>query len=119
MPALQGDKASDLDFLAPGTKIGGSDNYARRRMDIAAFCTESKVLVVAGKGGVGKSTVAALAVDGRPGRAAGPPASSWRARPAAAASAARAARYEDVALVEAAGGSVRGRWITPDDALVE
>ena len=28
-------------------------------MDITAFCTQSSVLVVAGKGGVGKSTVSA------------------------------------------------------------
>ena len=28
-------------------------------MDIIAFCTQSSVLVVAGKGGIGKSTVGA------------------------------------------------------------
>ena len=39
--------------------IGGCENYARYWMDIAAFCTESRVLVVAGKGGVGKTTTSA------------------------------------------------------------
>jgi anion-transporting ArsA/GET3 family ATPase len=90
-------------------------------MDVAAFCSESKVLVVAGKGGVGKTTVAAalarLAADhglsvllveleGRPALAAafgvpGP------------------LDYDDAVLFEDGAGRVSGRWITPDDALLE
>ena len=89
-------------------------------MDVAAFCTESHVLVVAGKGGVGKSTMtAALArlaadaglraliveLEGRSGvaEAFGHPELS----------------YEEIELYRSAGGSVRGRTITADDALLE
>jgi anion-transporting ArsA/GET3 family ATPase len=94
-------------------------------MDIAAFCQESRVLVVAGKGGVGKTTVtAALAqmaanagvsvliveLEGKPGIATafggkGP------------------LDYEESILLPADEGagraSVRGRRLTPDDALLE
>jgi anion-transporting ArsA/GET3 family ATPase len=93
-------------------------------MDVATFCAASRVLVVAGKGGVGKTTMtAALArmaagkglevlvveLEGRAGlaRAFGRPdpldyetARLWPAAPAA-------------------GGAVSGRRITPDDALLE
>ncbi len=89
-------------------------------MDVAAFCTESHVLVVAGKGGVGKSTMtAALArlaadaglraliveLEGRSGvaEAFGHPELS----------------YEEVELYRSSGGSVGGRTITADDALLE
>jgi anion-transporting ArsA/GET3 family ATPase len=91
-------------------------------VDREAFCRQSKVVVVAGKGGVGKTTVTAalgrMAADiglkvlvvelddagglhnlfGRP----------------------TTFDYEEAVLYEAAGGgSVTGRVITPDDALVE
>ncbi|HMD44779.1 MAG TPA: ArsA family ATPase [Acidimicrobiales bacterium] len=100
-------------------------------MDILSFCSESRVLIVAGKGGVGKTTVAAtlaqmaadagrsvlvVELEGKPGihvayGKEGPlsylgsellsPASGPRdgGRPPS--------------------GTVRGRWITPDDALLE
>jgi anion-transporting ArsA/GET3 family ATPase len=91
-------------------------------MDIATFCAQSSVVVVAGKGGVGKSTVAAalartaaetglsvliVELEGRPGIATafgvdGP------------------LHFGETALLEAeSGGAVRGRRLTPDDALVE
>ncbi len=90
-------------------------------MDVAAFCARSNVLVVAGKGGVGKTTAsAALAMlaahnglsvllvelEGRPALA-------------RAFGASGPLDYEDVELFKGAAGSVRGRWITPDDALLE
>ncbi|HEX4628099.1 MAG TPA: ArsA-related P-loop ATPase, partial [Gemmatimonadales bacterium] len=34
-------------------------NYARPSMDVGTFCAQSHVLVVAGKGGVGKTTMSA------------------------------------------------------------
>ena len=34
-------------------------NYARALMDVETFCAQSHVLVIAGKGGVGKTTVSA------------------------------------------------------------
>jgi anion-transporting ArsA/GET3 family ATPase len=92
-------------------------------MDVASFCRRSRILVVAGKGGVGKTTVtAALArmasdagldvltidLEGKPGvvRAFGHTTSPG---------------YEEEVLVRAAPGrgAVRARRITPDDALLE
>ncbi len=101
--------------------IGDRRNYARRRMDVATFCAQSKVLVVAGKGGVGKTTAAAalgmlaahhglsvllVELEGRPALA-------------GAFGASGPLDYEDVELFKGTAGSVRGRWITPDDALLE
>ncbi|HUA95623.1 MAG TPA: ArsA-related P-loop ATPase [Acidimicrobiales bacterium] len=90
-------------------------------MDVAAFCAQSRVVVVAGKGGVGKSTVsAALArtaaqaglsvliveLEGRPGI----PAAFGGEGPLG---------YEETVLVDNGAGMVRGRRLTPDDALLE
>ena len=93
-------------------------------MDPAGFCTQTRVLIVAGKGGVGKTTVsaavarmAALAgltalvvdVEGKSGL----PAAFGHAS---------ALTYEEVVLdadVTPDGGEVRARTLTPDDALVE
>ena len=92
-------------------------------MDVAAFCRQSHVLVVAGKGGVGKTTITAalartaagaglsvlvLELEGKPGvpAAYGLPG---------------ALGYEEAELAEGASddGGVRARRITPDDALLE
>ncbi len=97
--------------------------YARDGMDVAEFVGQSRVLVVAGKGGVGKTTVAAtlarlaaetgarvvlVDLEGRPGlpRCFGHP---------------DPLGYEPVPLLAAGpgGGEVVGRRITPDEALVE
>ncbi|MDP9069831.1 MAG: ATPase [Actinomycetota bacterium] len=94
-------------------------------MDPAGFCTQTRVLIVAGKGGVGKTTVsaalarmAALAglnaliveVEGKSGLAA----AFGRPEPLT---------YEEVVLAPAGqpagAGEVRARTLTPDDALVE
>lgn len=89
-------------------------------MDVASFCRQSRVLVVAGKGGVGKTTVtAALArmaahsglsvlvveLEGK------------RGVPAAFGHDATL-EYEESVLDDGTG-SVRARRITPDDALLE
>jgi len=93
-------------------------------MDVAAFCRQSHVLVVAGKGGVGKTTITAalaqmgavaglsvlvLELEGKPGvpAAYGLPGSL---------------SYEEAEMAEGASdvdGAVRARRITPDDALLE
>lgn len=92
-------------------------------MDVPAFCRESRVLIVAGKGGVGKTTIcAALArtaaeaglsvllveLEGKVAlaRAFGDPGPL---------------EYEETTLMDATGstGAVRARRITPDDALLE
>jgi anion-transporting ArsA/GET3 family ATPase len=104
-------------------------------MDISTFCRQSRVLIVAGKGGVGKTTmVAALAhlaarsglsvlvveLEGRPGVAAafggdGP------LDYAGAVLRAAGATDEDPGSepVTVPAGTVRARTITPDDALLE
>jgi anion-transporting ArsA/GET3 family ATPase len=92
-------------------------------MDVPAFCRESRVLIVAGKGGVGKTTIcAALArtaaeaglsvllveLEGKVGlaRAFGDPGPL---------------EYDETTLMDAteSTGAVRARRITPDDALLE
>lgn len=90
-------------------------------MDVAAFCAQSRVVVVAGKGGVGKSTVsAALArtaagaglsvliveLEGRPGI----PTAFGGNGPLG---------YDETVLLNGGAGTVRGRRLTPDDALLE
>ncbi len=92
-------------------------------MDLVGFCTQARLLIVAGKGGVGKTTVtAALArmaaevglstliieVEGKSGL------------PAVFGDGA-ALTYDEVVLVPASHTSaeVRARTLTPDDALLE
>jgi anion-transporting ArsA/GET3 family ATPase len=92
-------------------------------MDVSTFCAESRVVVVAGKGGVGKTTVAAalariaadsglrvlvIELEGKSGI-------SW------AFGAGDPVGYEEVTLYTepGSGGRVRARRITPDDALLE
>lgn len=92
-------------------------------MDAAGFCRQTRVFIVAGKGGVGKTTVsAALArmaanagldtllvdVDGTGGLAG----AFGRPGPLS---------YDEVVLAPGGGGGgeVRARTLTPDDALIE
>ena len=95
-------------------------------MDVGTFCAQSHVLVVAGKGGVGKTTMsAALATDGRRTRA--NRCSSWSSRaspasPAPSAGGRTWATRRSLLAPASPGrrtGSVRARRLTPDDALVE
>lgn len=91
-------------------------------MDPASFLHASRVIIVAGKGGVGKTTVSAtlacmaareglsallLEVEGKSGI------SGLFGRPAL--------DYDEVLLLPASGSAaeVRGRTLTPDDALLE
>jgi anion-transporting ArsA/GET3 family ATPase len=94
-------------------------------VDVATFCAQSHVLVVAGKGGVGKTTMAAalarmaaqaglsvliVELEGKSGIA-------------GAFGRTGDLEYEETILwgdpARRGEGSVRGRRITPDDALVE
>jgi anion-transporting ArsA/GET3 family ATPase len=106
-------------------------------MDIRTFCSQSRVLIVAGKGGVGKTTmVAALAhlaarsglsvlvveLEGRAGVAAafggeGPLDYTESVLKAAGAEAADEDLGDGATAIPA--GTVRARTITPDDALLE
>jgi anion-transporting ArsA/GET3 family ATPase len=105
-------------------------------MDVSAFCTQSNVLIVAGKGGVGKTTmVAALArmaaneglsvlvveLEGRRGITSafgdsGDLGYAGTVLTAAGADDLDNPGSDDTAL---AGGTVHARMITPDDALLE
>ena len=89
-------------------------------MDVASFFRQSRVLVVAGKGGVGKTTVTAALAHAAAGAGlsvlvvelegkTGVPAAFGRAE---------ALDYEETVLAEGPG-VVRARRITPDDALLE
>jgi anion-transporting ArsA/GET3 family ATPase len=110
-------------------------------MDISAFCSQSRVLIVAGKGGVGKTTmVAALAhvaarsglsvlvveLEGRPGVSNAFGSSDQLDYAGSVLKAAGAelepepeqdAEEADPTAIPA--GTVRARTITPDDALLE
>jgi anion-transporting ArsA/GET3 family ATPase len=90
-------------------------------MDIAAFCTESRVLVVAGKGGVGKTTTSAALALMAANHGLSVLLVELEGRPALAAAFGEKGPldYEDAALFDNGHGSVRARWITPDDALLE
>ncbi len=113
------------------------DTTLLRVMDVSAFCTQSRVLIVAGKGGVGKTTmVAALAhvaaraglsvlvveLEGRPGVAN----AFGHAEPLdydgavlAAAGAENEGAGDTGSSDPVPAGTVRARVITPDDALLE
>ncbi len=106
-------------------------------MDISAFCTQSRVLIVAGKGGVGKTTmVAALAhlaagsglsvlvveLEGRSGVATAFGSDDqlgYAGSVLRAAGATPAEEADDDHPVAVPRGTVRARTITPDDALLE
>ncbi len=106
-------------------------------MDIRAFCSQSRVVVVAGKGGVGKTTmVAALAhlaagaglsvlvveLEGRPGVSAAFGGSGGLGYAGEVLHAAGATDLGDGPVDETAvipPGTVHARTITPDDALLE
>ena len=112
-------------------------HYARDVMDIRSFCTQSRVLIVAGKGGVGKTTmVAALAhlaagaglsvlvieLEGRTGVSTafggtGGLGYAGEVLHAAGASDVGDGPVDEVAAIPA--GAVHARTITPDDALLE
>src|SRR5580704_16012139 len=94
-------------------------------VDVATFCAQSHVLVVAGKGGVGKTTMAAALA-----RMAAQAGSSvliveleGKSGIAGAFGRTGDLDYEETVLwgdpARRGEGSVRGRRITPDDALVE
>ncbi len=94
-------------------------------MDVSQFCSSTRLIIVAGKGGVGKTTVTAaiasmaaaegltsliVEVDGKSGVGA----MFGQAEPLT---------YDEVVLADGCGpggvGQVRARALTPDDALVE
>ena len=110
----------------------GPGNYARPRMDVGTFCAQSHVLVVAGKGGVGKTTMSAALAKMAAG--AGKSVLIVELEGKSGITAAFGRRedlgYEEIVLGwrrpddgrrrrAADQGSVRARRLTPDDALIE
>ena len=89
-------------------------------MDVASFCRQSRVLVVAGKGGVGKTTVtAALArMAAHAGLSVLIVELEGKGGVMAAFGRSGSLDYEETLLHDGAG-EVRARRITPDDALLE
>jgi arsenite-transporting ATPase len=90
-------------------------------MDFAAFCRSSRVTVVAGKGGVGKTTVAAALARAAASRGLDVlliALEATGALPALLGSSERLG-YEEELFESESGGRVRARVITPDEALLE
>src|ERR1700733_4657357 len=92
-------------------------------MDVAAFCRQSRVLIVAGKGGVGKTTIcAALAqTAAEAGLSALIVELEGKEGIAYSFGESGSLDYSESVLLERSGtnGQVKGRRITPDDALLE
>lgn len=90
-------------------------------MDFEAFCRSSRVTVVAGKGGVGKTTVAAALARAAAARGMDVlviALEATSALPTLLGSSERLA-YDESLFESASGGRVRARVITPDAALLE
>jgi anion-transporting ArsA/GET3 family ATPase len=105
-----------------------SGNYARPNMDVGTFCAQSHVLVVAGKGGVGKTTMSAALAKMAAGAGKSVLIVELEGKSGITAALGRRGDlgYEEVLLAPAAPGgagggtgSIRARRLTPDDALVE
>jgi len=93
-------------------------------MDVGTFCAQSRVLIVAGKGGVGKTTMAAALarMASRTGRSVLIVELEGKSGITGAFGLGQDLGYEEIELQEAwppDQGTVRARRITPDDALVE
>jgi anion-transporting ArsA/GET3 family ATPase len=93
-------------------------------MDVGIFCAQSHVLIVAGKGGVGKTTMAAALarMASLTGRSVLIIELEGKSGLAGAFGLAEDLGYDEVELQPARSleqGAVRARRITPDDALVE
>jgi anion-transporting ArsA/GET3 family ATPase len=107
-------------------KVSGAprSHYDSTDMDVENFCAQSHVLVVAGKGGVGKTTLsAALArMASTTGRSVLIVELEGKSGITGAFGQVEDLGYDEVELQAADGpglGWVRARRITPDDALVE
>jgi anion-transporting ArsA/GET3 family ATPase len=97
-------------------------------MDLVAFCRQSHVVVVAGKGGVGKTTVSAALARAAAGAGLDVLLIALEATGALPALLGQAQRFDyeeshveplETSSTTPAGGRLRVRVITPDDALLE
>src|ERR1700729_311483 len=93
-------------------------------VDVGTFCAQSHVLVVAGKGGVGKTTMTAALAKMASGVGKSVLIVELEGKSGITAAFGRHADlgYEEVLLAPGTpggAGSIRARRLTPDDALVE
>jgi anion-transporting ArsA/GET3 family ATPase len=94
-------------------------------MDVGTFCAQSHVLVVAGKGGVGKTTMSAALAKMASGAGKSVLIVELEGKSGITAAFGRKGDlgYEEVLLAPpvtgGANGAIRARRLTPDDALVE
>jgi arsenite-transporting ATPase len=91
-------------------------------MDVVEFCRASRVVIVAGKGGVGKTTVTAALASMAASAGLDTIVVDLDRRGGAAASLGypSALTYEEVVVAEGKGGGrIRARTLTPDGALLE
>src|ERR1700722_20030303 len=96
-------------------------------MDVNTFCTQSSVLVVAGKGGVGKSTVSTALATLAARNGLSVLLGELEARTGPSAALAHCARTRDHLVPSSAAAGdpsrrspqIRTRTLTPEDALVE
>jgi anion-transporting ArsA/GET3 family ATPase len=129
-------KGLDQDLWPAIDPRRGHGNYARPSMDVGTFCAQSHVLVVAGKGGVGKTTMSAAIAQMAAGAGQSVLIVELEGKSGIAAAFGRREDldYEEIVLAPArpgggrtadggpsAGpsGAVRARRLTPDDALIE
>jgi arsenite-transporting ATPase len=99
-------------------------HYARPDMDVGTFCAQSHVLVVAGKGGVGKTTMSAALAKMAAGAGKSVLIVELEGKSGITAAFGRHGDlgYEEVLLapeLPGGAGSIRARRLTPDDALIE
>jgi anion-transporting ArsA/GET3 family ATPase len=92
-----------------------------RQMQVADFCSASKVVIVAGKGGVGKTSVSAALARMAADHGLSVLLIELEGRPALAEAfgASQPLAYQDATLYERGAGKVIARWLTPDSALLE
>lgn len=92
-------------------------------MDPGAFCAQARLLIVAGKGGVGKTTVSAAVarMAARTGRSSLIVDIEGKSGLGNVFGHTESLTYQEVVLAAGAGeaGDVRARTLTPDDALLE
>jgi anion-transporting ArsA/GET3 family ATPase len=121
-------KGRDLDLWPALHLRRRPGNYARPDMDVGTFAAQSHVLVVAGKGGVGKTTMSAALAKMAAGVGKSVLIVELEGKSGITAAFGRHGDlgYEEVLLAPAGAGgpagptgSVRARRLTPDDALVE
>src|SRR5580700_4438893 len=123
-PEFPAFKACEQEICISAGPGGPRSNYDRGDMDVVSFCAQSHVLIVAGKGGVGKTTMAAAIarMASSTGRSVLIVELEGKSGITEAFGLAEDLGYDEVELqAEDAPrqGWIRARRITPDDALVE